>query len=202
MKQGVCIAMAFGKKAAKEILQIVNHYCQSGGPTIKRNGTDIFLLWDEDISENPFADSIMEMAEQYEQPEKKNDPDYAYKIMAAYWEDDDVDFAQTFNDAGFEKFSDFYMTTQVHIPGESLDFAVVRTFSYPDGRIEKSFLESPMGEMIMGHEMATLVLQTEFDLLISCITGKERENLQYKNTSTYASIHANECVITLEVKAI
>ena len=54
----------------------------------------------------------------------------------------------------------------------------------------------------MDHEMAMLVLQAEFDLLISCIKGKERENLQYKNTSTYASIHANECIMTLEIKAI
>lgn len=202
MKQDVCIAMAFGQKAAKEVLEIINHYCNSSKPPVKRNGTDIFLLWDEDISEKPFVDPIMEMAEQYELPEKEHDPDYAFKIIAAYWEDDDIDFAQTFNDAGFKKFSDFYMTTQVHIPGESLDFAVVRTFSYPDGREEKSFLESPAGKTIMDHEMATLVLQTEFTLLLSCIKGKERENLQYKNTSTHAFIQAQECIMTLEVKSI
>ena len=202
MKQTVCIAMAFGKKAAKEILDSINHYCQSSRPTVKQKGTDVFLSWNEEISDEPFVDSIMEMTKRYEQPEKEHDPDYAFKIMAVYWEEDDVNFAQAFNDAGFEKFPDFYITTQIHIPEESVEFAVVRTFSYPDGREEKSFLESPTGNSIMDHEMAMLVLQAEFDLLISCIKGKERENLQYKNTSTYASIHANECIMTLEVKAI
>lgn len=202
MKQDVCIAMAFGQKAAKEVLGIINHHCRSNRPTIKQNGTDVFLLWNEEISDEPFVDPIMDITEKYKLPEKEHDPDYAFKIIAAYWEDDDIDFAQAFNDAGFEKFSDFYITTQVHIPQKSVDFTVMRTFSYPDGREVKSFLESPMGKMIMDHEMATLVLQTEFNLLITCIKGKERENLRYKNTSTYASIHANECVMTLEVKAI
>ncbi len=42
MKQTVCIAMAFGKKAAKEILDSINHYCQSSRPTVKQKGTDVF----------------------------------------------------------------------------------------------------------------------------------------------------------------
>ena len=202
MKQTVSIAMAFGKKAAKEILGIINHYCQSNRPTIKRNGTDIFLLWNKEISDEPFVDPIMDMTEKYNLPEKEHDPDYAFKIIATYWEDDDIDFSQTFNDAGFEKFSDFYMTTQIHVPEESVNFAVVRTFSYPEGREEKSFLESPTGKTIMDHEMAVLVLQAEFDLLLSCIKGNEIKTLQYNNTNTYAFIDTNDCVMTLEVKTV
>ena len=55
MKQTVCIAMAFGKKAAKEILDSINPYCQSSRPTVKQKGTDVFLSWNEEISDEPFV---------------------------------------------------------------------------------------------------------------------------------------------------